>query len=103
MKKIVCLACALIILSASVVFGACTAEDFQKELVAMQATMAALDAGADKTQQISDELEKSFGSEMEEFALLVQEAATDAAKKQPMLDKGCDLYHRINAKLNELK
>ena len=71
MKKLILAVCMCMFLSVPVAYAACTAQDFQKEVM--------------------------------EFAKMAQTAAGDPAKSQEMLDKGCDLYGRMNKRLNEFK
>jgi NADP-dependent 3-hydroxy acid dehydrogenase YdfG len=103
MKKILCMACAVVILSASSAFGACTAEDFQKEVLAMQTSLVALANTPEKLAEVNAALEKEFNPEVLEFSQLAQNANGDAVKTQEMLDKGCDLYSRMNKKIDSLK
>ena len=103
MLKKLCLACAFVVLSASTAFAACTIEEFQKEVTDMQGHMTALSQDQAKFQKVNEEFEKLFSAELMEFAQFAQTAAGDPAKQQEMLDKGCDLYGRMNKKLEEYK
>ena len=103
MKKLVLSVCAFIILFASNAFGACTAEEFQKEVMAMQTTLAELSKDSDKFAKINAEMEAQFKNEILGFAQFAQGAAGDPAKAQEMLDKGCDLYGRMNTYLKSQK
>jgi hypothetical protein len=102
MKKILCLACALLICSAFTAFAACTGEDFQKEVMSMKTTMSAFGQDADKMAKVAAAMEQ-YNQELGEFAELVQSASADPQKVQAMLDRGCDLYSKINKTLAELK
>ena len=99
MKKLVLSVCAFMILFTSNAFGACTAEEFQKEVLAMQTTIAELAKDPDKLAKVNTEMESKFKDEMLEFAQFAQGAAGDPAKSQEMLDKGCALYGKMNTYL----
>jgi hypothetical protein len=102
MKKLLCLACALLISSASAAFAACTGEEFAKEVAIMQENVAELAKDAGKMEKATAAMEQ-YNRELAEFAELAQSAAADPQKVQSMLDRGCDLYSRINKTLVEFK
>ena len=83
--------------------AACSPQDFQKEVMAMQTTMTEMSKDPEKFAKINEEFEKMFSPELMEFAKMAQGAAGDPTKTQEMLDKGCDLYGRMNKMLNENK
>ena len=103
MKKLVLAACMCVFLSVPAAYGACTAQDFQKEVMDLQTNMTELSKDPAKVAQANEALEKEFQAEVMEFAKMAQNAAGDPAKAQEMLDKGCDLYGRMNKRLNEFK
>jgi hypothetical protein len=93
----------MVLLFAAEAFGACTVEDFQKELNSMQASVAELAKDTDKYAKVGNMIEQEYKAELEAFAKMTSEAAGDAQKAQAMLDKGCDLYARINKSLEAFK
>ena len=102
-KKALLLAIALVLFGGAFVKAACTPEEFQKELVSMQATMAEVTKDADKFAKANAAFEEKYSAEIMELAQLTQAAAGDPSKTQEMLDKGCDLYRKMNETLNEYK
>ena len=102
-KKTLLFAVAMLLAGGTFAKAGCTAEDFQKEVVAMQATMTELSKNSDKATKANAEIEKKYNDELMEFMKFAQTAAGDTAKAQEVLDKGCDLYSKINKTLNEYK
>ena len=102
MKKLVLAACMCMFLSVPMAYAACTAQDFQKEVMDLQTNMTELSKDPAKGAKASEALEE-FQAEAMEFAKMAQAASGDPAKAQEMLDKGCDLYGRMNKRLNEFK
>ena len=104
MKKLLIAVCAVFILSMPVAANAaCTAQEFQKEVMDMQNSMTELSKTPDKMAKANEAIEKEYKDEIMDFAKMAQESAGDAAKAQAMLDKGCDLYGRMNKRINEFK
>ena len=102
-KKALLFAVAMLFASGVFAKAGCTAEEFQKEAMAMQAVMTELSKNPEKFAKANAEFEKTYSDEMMEFAKFAQSAAADPAKAQEVLDKGCDLYGRMNKTLNEYK
>ena len=102
-KKALLLAVAMLLVGGTFAKAGCTAEDFQKEVLAMQATMTELSKDSDKLGRANAEVEKQYKDELLEFAKLAQSFGGDQSKAQEMLDKGCDLYSRMNKTLNGYK
>ena len=102
-KKALLFAVAMLLAGGAFAKAGCTAEDFQKEVMAMQTTMTELSKDSDKLAKANADLEKKYNDEIMEFAKFAQSAAGDKVKAQEMLDKGCDLYSRMNKTLNEYK
>ena len=103
MKKLILAVCVCMFLSVPVAYATCTAQDFQKEVMDLQTNMTELSKDPAKVAEANEALEKEFQAEVMEFAKMAQNAAGDPAKAQEMLDKGCDLYGRMNKRLNEFK
>ena len=104
MKKLLIAVCAVFILSMPVAANAaCTAQEFQKEVMDMQNSMTELSKTPDKMAKANEAIEKEYQTEIMDFAKMAQESAGDPAKAQAMLDKGCDLYGRMNKRINEFK
>ena len=103
MKKLVLAVCMCLFLSVPAAWSACTAQEFQKVMAEMEATMGALSKDGAKMDAANAAIEKEFEAEAMEFGQMAQSAGGDPAKTQAVLDKGCDLYGRINKRLNEFK
>ena len=104
MKKLLLAICAVFLLAMPVAANAaCTAQEFQKEVADMQNSMTELSKTPDKMNKANEAIEKEYQTEIMDFAKMAQESAGDPAKVQTMLDKGCDLYGRMNKRLNEFK
>jgi hypothetical protein len=97
--------CALAVFQVSSAFAACTAEQFQQELVSMQQSMAEVGKDQDKMSKLSAELESLFADELKEFTAMTQEVNGKPTPEgaQALLDKGCELYKKMNVKIAEFK
>ena len=104
MKKLLLVICAVFLLASPVVANAaCTAQEFQKEVMDLQTNLTELSKDQSKVLKANEAIEKEFNTEVMEFAKFAQTAAGDASKTQEMLDKGCDLYGRMNKRLQEFR
>lgn len=106
MKKLLCLAIAMLLFSASAAFSKCTPEEFQKMLVEMQTSLQEISKkDASKLQELNKEMEALFTADLKELEGMTKDAASsqDATKAQALLDKSCVLYKKINEKINEYK
>ncbi len=103
MKKRILAGFLYLFFSVSPAYAACTAQDFQALVVDLQTSMTSLSHDPAKLAAANAAIEKEFQSEMLEFATMADSAAGDPAKMQAMLDKGCDLYGRINKRMSDFR
>ena len=102
-KKILLASALMVLCSGAFAEAACTPEEFQQEIMGMQNSIIEFSKDEAKLIEVNAAIEKEFNAEIMEFAQMSQGVGTDAGKAQELMDKGCDLYRRINARLAGFK
>ena len=98
MKKILLTASLTLLLFASNAFGACTAQQFQEKLLAMQTALTDfMKATPDKAEALNAEMEKMFDKDIKEFEAIATETSKSPTPEgqQKIMDMGCDLYDKM--------
>ena len=105
-KKFVLLVVAMVMFSAGNGYSACTLEEFQSELMKMQQGLTEVAKNApEKLTALNEEMEKLFGEDMKELEAMAAapEAHRSQEKQQALIEKSCELYKKINVKIDEFK
>ena len=103
LRKILIVSALMVFCSGAIAQAACTPEEFQNEVMGMQNSIVEFSKDANKLTEVNAVIEKEFSKEIMEFAQMSQSAAADPNKAQEIMDRGCDLYGRINKRLADFK